>query len=184
MSFMNTNFPTMFDSTGFRSQPHISQRIHESTRFAAFQKQSTDLTILTAEGDRVTLSALSQMRATSATYDHLALGSGTAVQTQGQSMEQKASSAYSLSVEGDLNKQEVQEIQKIIHTIDKIMRQVLQGDLGKAMKLALKLNSFDSTVTRTALSSFPVPENNHTFVVALLNVLHQPTVKPDDEEIN
>jgi hypothetical protein len=126
------------------AQQNSSRSIIESTRISASREQSMDMILVTTEGDRVTLSASSLVRAAYASYAGYMETGGSSAWTQGMSLSQNAFKNFSISIEGDLSKEELKDIFQVMTRIDKIMREMLDGDMDDALRHALKLNKFDS----------------------------------------
>jgi len=114
------------------------------TSLSSYQQKSTDITIMTAEGDRVTLSADSQLQASYLTYSGLARGGGAMAQLQGKSYSIQVNRELSITIEGNLSEEELQDIQKAIKTIDKIMHEALSGNTDHALAMTHDVSSMES----------------------------------------
>ncbi|MFH2045187.1 MAG: hypothetical protein ABIK92_08565 [Pseudomonadota bacterium] len=124
------------------------------------KEDSKDITILTAEGDKVTISANSQSTSQYTTYNGFARVNNMSLNLQGKSISTDSSSEFSMLVEGDLNKQEVKDIQKAMKAIDKIMQSTLSGNLKNAMAMVNKVGNLES------IASFEANmESNKTVIV-------------------
>lgn len=131
-------------------QYHTSQL----TRARTSHQQNTDVTIYTAEGDKVTLSSSSQSQTTYVTYNSLAATQGEFTMFQGAGFNLNANRALIISVDGDLDKQELKDIEKALRTIDKIMRDFLSGDIGHAVASTLKIGKLKSILSLEASLQF------------------------------
>jgi hypothetical protein len=99
------------------------------------QSQTADITIVTAEGDTVTLSLGKAAESSFATYN-----------AQGQvggSAELLRTSAFSIGVDGDLNREELKDIRRAIRTIQKAANDVLRGHEEKAASRTARLANLD-----------------------------------------
>jgi len=127
------------------------------TRIAASFQQSENITLFTQEGDRVTISGAEEKRISYETYEAIAgrAISGTKGNPaasgegffgfQGQRLELETSKSLSISVEGDLSEEELQDIRKALKVIDGIMKRVLYGKgLSEDMGRPLMLGELDS----------------------------------------
>jgi hypothetical protein len=114
------------------------------TRVTTSQQESSDITILTAEGDRVTISADSQLSIDCATYSGLVRSNGLLGSVKTNELVIDSNRDLYISVEGDLSRQELEDIKKAIKSVDKIMGQVLSGNMEKAVAMTNKLGSLDS----------------------------------------
>jgi hypothetical protein len=131
-----------------------SYNTSELTRVTSSLQQNADLTIITAEGDKVTLSSGSQAQMTYATYEELRYMAGHFAQSRDESLGLEVSREYSILVEGDLNKTESRDIRKAIKTIEKIMRDFLSGDIDHAAGKAMKISRLESISTLEATLQF------------------------------
>jgi len=114
------------------------------TNLSSSQHKNTDITIITAEGDRVTLSADSQRQTSHLTYSSLARGGGAMVQLQVESYSMEVNKNLSITIEGDLNEGELLDIQKAIKTIDKIMYKALSGKTDHALAMTHNVSNIES----------------------------------------
>ncbi len=137
--------------------------VSNNTRAAQYVKmttssnQSKDITIVTDEGDKVTLS---YHQASSLTYANLsAMSYGleyltadnqemvreTLARFEAETLGFHASRGFTLSVEGDLNEQELADIKAAMAGIDEIMTDLLNdGDISEAMAGAKELKDLDT----------------------------------------
>src|SRR5262245_65927746 len=91
-------------------QPYSSATVEHIT---ASRSQSADITIVTAEGDRVTLSASMGAQAEYAPNEYATYN---------------AYGRVSVTIEGDLSRSELKDIRKAIRTIEKAARDMARGD--------------------------------------------------------
>lgn len=126
----------------------------EVTRVTSSLQQDTDVTIVTAEGDKVTLSSASQYHTAYATYEGLRCIGGDSARFQGQSFSLDASRELSVMVDGNLNKEELKDIEKAMRTIDKILRDFLSGDMDHAVSELMKINALESISSLEASLQF------------------------------
>ena len=102
------------------------------------QSQNTAVTLVTAEGDTVTLSSGFESETKFETYDSRIL------------LSREWSRSFSLSVEGDLSREERRDIHKALRTINQVTRTLLRGDVEKAAKQSEKLQRLDSIASLEA----------------------------------
>jgi len=141
------------DRTGL-DMGDINYNTLQSTHLETSQKQSADVTIVTPEGDKVVFSSSSQFQATYVTYDSFAHTKGEFTLFQGKSFDLNINRELIISVDGDLNKQELKDIKKALRTIGKIMRDFLSGDIGHAVAKALKIGKLESILSLEASLQF------------------------------
>lgn len=119
-----------------------------STKISASNEQNKNVVIFTNEGDKVTLSYASQTQAHYADYDKLVYqkpDNFISVPTDLSSQfESNSSASFSILVDGDLNDQELEDINKAIKKIDKLMMNFLQdGDATNAINKGLEVCELD-----------------------------------------
>ena len=115
---------------------------------AASRSSSRDVSITTREGDVVTLSSESFKEFKAFSYDgtgRVGNGDGSACSCLSyRSMELSSGSSFTFSVEGDLSQGELDDIEKIMVTLDKIMEEMTSGDMDGAMDLALGMDGYET----------------------------------------
>ena len=109
-----------------------------------FQSQETDLTIVTKEGDHVTISADSEFRLDFATYDSTGRMKGETSRLHAEALSLDSSQEFSISVEGDLNEQEIKDIHNLLQSLDKIMNELVSGRLDQGVTGVEKLGNLGS----------------------------------------
>ncbi|MBN1226593.1 MAG: hypothetical protein JXA79_06345 [Deltaproteobacteria bacterium] len=134
---------TMADHLGF-AKGDSTYYGSQITNLSSYQQKNTDITIMTAEGDRVTLSTDSQRQASYLTYSGLACGGGAMAQIQGKSYSMEVNRELSITIEGNLSEEELKDIQKSIKTIDKILHEALSGNTDHALAMTNKVSSMES----------------------------------------
>jgi|WetSurSiteA1Bulk_404760.scaffolds.fasta_scaffold53667_2 hypothetical protein len=141
--------------------------IAQSQKTSVKSTQTAEIEIYTAEGDKVTLSSMIQFEASAesyASYEHLGRsykshhhrrdGHGPGHQQNAISGNSSASVSstqkYSVSIEGNLNQQELQDIQKALQMIKQASQKIESGNLDGAQNKLEKLGELKSL---TALSA-------------------------------
>ena len=109
-----------------------------------FQSQETDLTIVTKEGDYVTISADSDFGLDFSTYDSTGRMKGATSRSHSETLSLDSSQEFSVSVKGDLNEQETKDIHNVLQSLDKIMNDLQSGRLDQGMTEAEKLGNLGS----------------------------------------
>jgi len=124
------------------------------------------LSVTTAEGDKITLSANIESDFRAVNYKSHTEGNGQTTDIEAKYAEYSLKQEFGLTVEGDLNDQEVKDLSKLFRKVANIFKKVLGGQddaaLAKTVKLGksfgnysslsgLDLNvDFERTVTRFA----------------------------------
>ena len=114
------------------------------TGVAVSLQQDTDFTIVTTEGDKVTLSYDSEFQAAYVTYDSFSRINGDFSRSQGEMLGFHASREFTISVDGDLNEQEIKDIKKALKTVSRIMRDFLSGDIDHAIARTMNIGDLES----------------------------------------
>jgi hypothetical protein len=91
------------------------------------EDQSADINIVTAEGDKVTLSSDRHSETTLLTYEHLAYSNSGYEEDKGQLVDLKYEHNLSVSVEGDLNDTEMADIQALLSDLGRMLKGFLTG---------------------------------------------------------
>ena len=129
------------------------QQLSSNTPFAVdtqqFQAQAqtsttSNFSFTTAEGDRVSLSTGSESHFSFESYNFLGLAEGQAVDFRSQQLSTSARSDFSLLIEGDLNEQELADIQAFLQSSKSILQEIAAGNAEKATEAAISLSELDS----------------------------------------
>lgn len=149
MNNINDQFPLTGYSrantspTDYRSAAYVK----EQSVFAQ-EQLDTDLVIETKEGDKVTISSDSFAQMNSYTYDArgvIETADGSAAYAESyQEITLMSGYNFSFSVEGDINDEELADIQNMLKGMDEIISHMKSGDMDQAFNSALNLGDFDS----------------------------------------
>lgn len=117
-----------------------SVQVHESLR--------ASLTLQTREGDIVTLSSHKFSGVSAFDYNRKgeiqSQGGRALVSHHRREITLTTGEQFSFSVQGDLNEQELLDIEAIVQGIDGIMAEMAQGDMEDAIEKALSMGSYES----------------------------------------
>jgi hypothetical protein len=125
-------------------KPSDNYNAQSLVQLTASQQQKSSLTIVTAEGDRVTISAGLSEQLSALTYNSRGFMNGTELSLAAQSLSYSQSSQFSFAVQGDLNAEEIRDIQKAIKIAGRVIRDFVKGDAREALKDAAKFSKLDS----------------------------------------
>lgn len=114
------------------------------TRVAASQRQSADITIMTTEGDKVTLSTASDLQIGYLTYNSLGRTASGLFGIRAESLAIEGSRELQIRVEGDLSAQELKDIRETVTLLENIMKDVVAGNMDRVLEEGLELEAFDS----------------------------------------
>lgn len=145
-SSMSAITTTLFSSSG-REQLARSRDPISHGRFAQAQTEtqtSADFTFLTAEGDKVTLSADTLLQASYTRYDARGTLLGQNAQVQGEALALSATQHSSIAVEGHLSQQEIEDIQHIVQKVAELAHDVFSGTRTEPLDVALDLEDFET----------------------------------------
>lgn len=141
ISFLKDHMPSASDDevTRFRTAQQL--------KFSAFREESRDITLFTDEGDKVTISTLSQFQSDYMAFDYAAKVKDESVRMHTEEMNATVKDSFSMAVEGELNENELADIQKVLGELDDIMNSLVKGDLDAVMKDALGVIDDADTIT-------------------------------------
>ena len=162
MNSINPYTTTISQQPDFNANSRIYNEVL-LTRIETSNQQHKDITLVTEEGDRVTISSSFQRQAVYSTYERMSQYSVSATSEdlgmeknepawfEGEQFEYENNSSFSISVEGDLNKQELKSIRKVVKTIDKIMTDILYGKhIPYGLAKAIDVNNLNSITSLEA----------------------------------
>ncbi|MEC4888535.1 MAG: hypothetical protein RI101_00615 [Nitrospira sp.] len=136
---------TQFDpSTFFQAPAPSAQGVQRLDTNVSAISTASDLTgrlsVVTAEGDKITLSADLEARFQAASYQGHAESNGKTVDVRAQGAAFSLSQQYGVTVEGDLNEQEVHDLEGLFRKVSNIFSKFFNGQdeaaLAKTVSLA------------------------------------------------
>ena len=133
--FENQFTPRLFSSS------HNSQRV---TKNEAGSLTSADFTIVTAEGDKVTLSANSAQGVLFQQYTAQGGAAGLPIQVRAEEFSAFSTSEFQIPVEGTLSEQEAADIERFLVTSKNIISNLLKGEIDEAVAQTAGLGNLDS----------------------------------------
>ncbi len=117
-------------------------------------QSSAGISLITADGDKVTLSTSTSLHASLQTYDFLGRTGGQTVAAQGQEFQLSTSSGFALSVEGSLDEEELKDIKKLLNTLSAIGNGLVNGNPDNGLQRIAQLNNLDSIASFEANFSY------------------------------
>ena len=124
------------------SENSISRSVSEKLNIDL--QTSKNITINTSEGDVVTISSFEEFHTGYYSYQDVASGSGNISLQEKKQLEISTAKTFSLSVEGDLSKQEIKDIKKSLKLVSKILSGYQSGDIKKVLKNVSKIGNLDT----------------------------------------
>jgi hypothetical protein len=111
---------------------------------AACREQNLEMELVTAEGDRVTLSLESRSQALVVGYAEVHAGPGRVSLNQGQLFAGEQERSMNLTVEGDLNEQEQKDLRRVFKTLKNMMGHFVSNRLEPMMAQAKQLGNLET----------------------------------------
>ena len=163
-------------STQPSTQPSFTTGSH---RIQTQTQTNTNFSVVTAEGDRVSLSTSSASQTNFGTYTAQGFIAGQSVNVNRQQFSSSTSSEFNLLIEGDLNEQEEKDIQRFLQSSKQILQEFLNGDLNTipdsasafeelstlargevSLRHSVSVSSIQRFTSLAPLTSVPVQEND------------------------
>ena len=142
---MEINTQSMFGNAGLANllSPTNQDGLAAQSGIQVISKAKTKIQIITSEGDKITFSSKSKTNAEYISYDSRGIltGSGSTVSSKMYSL--ISTQKVSISVEGDLNDQEIADIQNLLQQVEDIFTGFITGD-ENADATQMPLLSMDS----------------------------------------
>lgn len=143
----DTSSPGLIQDRGNLQNSQFSSHSRKQS-VNAYESLNTGLTIKTREGDIVTLSSNSFSQLDAFEYNsrgEIRTDSGNARASQHtREITLTTGEQFSFSVQGDLNEQELADIEAIVKGVDSIAAEVAQGDMEGAVEKAMSMGNYSS----------------------------------------
>jgi hypothetical protein len=143
MQAVGASFPRTLELNSFFPQDGY-RGVTQVGLLSASSRKSTDISLVTAEGDKVTISAQSALQAGLVSYDYRGRLNSNEASLQGRALQVSAENALAISVEGDLSKEELADIKKLVEKIEKLGADFFSRPLEDSLSRTLELSDFDS----------------------------------------
>ena len=115
---------------------------------------SARISLVTADGDKVTLNTSSSLQASLQTYDYLGRTQGQTVAARGEEFQLSTSSGYALTVEGTLDEEELADIGQLLNTLSAVSEDFVAGKRQDGLQHLTQLEDLDSIVSFEASFSY------------------------------
>lgn len=149
---MNTiSYPPLYtrDSAGFGGL-----QISASSRTTLNARANAAISLITADGDKVTLSASSALLATHTTYDYLGRIEGQSLAAHAEKLQISSSSEFAVTVEGELDPEELADINKLLDAIETTAAAVFSGKPDGLLKSFADVGELDSIASFQAALNY------------------------------
>jgi hypothetical protein len=127
--------------------PTSASRSSDLTRLKASSETHTDVSVVTAAGDRITLSAESLFRASSVALNYHSTDQGSSLDLHRTASAAQIRNSIELSVQGQLDPQEEADIGQLIEKLAKVVSNFLGGDIKGAISKALKIGDLGTVAS-------------------------------------
>ncbi len=134
----NTN---MFDNQGMNNKQDINQQFQkfQSSRFHFASSQSQNIILTTDEGDKITINSSKASSIDYMSYDYTKNLKNKMMTIQEEKGKSLQSSSFEISIEGNLNEEEMADIHGILKDLDVVMKDLKNGNLESVLKNSTKL---------------------------------------------
>lgn len=147
--------PTDSAAQASESTPAQSNRqspVDRMIQIQQYERQTFSLDLKTAEGDRISIRAVNE---NAASLDDRRFGQSSS--TQWSSVE---SGGYSLMIKGDLNEQELEDLDQLLAEVNDLAAEFYEGDYQTAFNMAQDLNIDGTTLKSLDLSMQEVEQKS------------------------
>ena len=118
---------------------------------ASYSKtENADITIVTDDGDRVTISTDTGMESGYTSYSGLLRSGSSSARAEGYDYQSRMHSNFSMSISGDLDSQEYEDIISALKTIDSVMEGISSGNMVDLQAIAEEFGGLESLSGLTA----------------------------------
>jgi hypothetical protein len=140
---------------GQSSKPAAQAAQVSNTQFASVStSKDVVLNLTTAEGDKVSISLAASSQSDYLNYLETGQDADGSYARQLQMFSTASSQDFTMSVQGDLNEQELKDLGTVLTTVDKMMTNFVQGRLEPMMAKAAKLARLDTVSELTLEMSY------------------------------
>ncbi|VAX29871.1 hypothetical protein MNBD_NITROSPIRAE01-76 [hydrothermal vent metagenome] len=153
MSSIASQLPDFLSFNPLAQNKEATNKTQSSSAMLQVEKNS-DITLFTAEGDKVTLSSASRFEASYATYSSQGVMDGNAFQVNAEAYSVSEAFVFELSVEGDLNKEELKDIKEALKTIEKLTSDFFAGKTEQAVDHAEGITKLDTIASFEAVLQY------------------------------
>lgn len=135
---LSNNFLSKYDFGGYAT----GQFNYTSGSYA--KNENADITIVTDDGDRVTISSDMSMESSYTSYSGLLRSGSSSVKAAGYEYQSQLQSNFSMSILGNLDDEEYDDIISALKTIDSVMESVSSGNIVDLQSIAEEFGELES----------------------------------------
>ncbi len=131
----------MFGNEGLDGEQGITQQYQksQSSRFHFASRQNQDITLMTDDGDKISIHKSSESSLDYMSFDYTKGLKDKMITIGEEKGKVIQSGSFEISVIGDLNEEEMADIQQTLNGLDQIMKDLKNGDLESVMKNSITL---------------------------------------------
>jgi hypothetical protein len=122
-------------------------RTSDVLRVRASTETHADLTVLTAGGDRVTLSTESLLRASYTDVNFQSTDALQSIELHATASEVQRFNSIAVSVQGLLDQQEEADLERLVAKLQNVVKEFLGGNLDEALSKALQLDDLGTVAS-------------------------------------
>jgi hypothetical protein len=122
-------------------------RSSDLTRLTASTETHTDLSIITAGGDLVTLSVESLFRFSSVELNDHRTDQASSLDLHAEASATQVRNSSEVSIQGQLDPQEEADLRQLVGKLEKVVRKFLRGDIEGALSKALKIGDLGTVAS-------------------------------------
>lgn len=116
----------------------------QATQVSLRTQNQTGISIVTGEGDRVTLSSTTDFQGVGAQFDYRGILRGQPISLRANVLESQFSNTLGISIEGDLNEQEIRDIQHVVQQTGGLTSDLSRGDVASILNRGQQIASANS----------------------------------------
>ncbi|MDY6845390.1 MAG: hypothetical protein SVW57_15035, partial [Thermodesulfobacteriota bacterium] len=128
----------------FVRQQHVSTRAWNMVNFS--DQKSVDIKLGTAEGDKITLSLNTILEESYSSYNSRGYMDGIVTQSQMKAFSRLSGRELSITVEGDLNDEELSDIKNVLEKIENLAGDFFAGEMDEAVQQAIQFDDMGSVI--------------------------------------
>jgi hypothetical protein len=117
-------------------------------------RASADISLVTADGDKITLSANSSTQAILETYNYRGRIQGQAIAARGEESQLTTSSGFAVTVDGTLDDEELADINKLLDMIASVSEDFFSGNTQDGLKHLAEFDNLDAIASFEATLSY------------------------------
>ena len=134
----SNGFPGRYDFGGYSS----GQLKYTSYSYA--KNENADITIVTDDGDRVTISSYTSEQSSYTSYNGLLRSGTSSAEAEGYEFQNRIHRDFSISIAGDLDSEEYDDIVSALETIDSAMESISSENMADLQSIADKFGGLES----------------------------------------